>query len=409
MINIGLKLIILNVFVLEFLHRFGLVPNLFTMISDFVILLMIPSVVLTSKKNNKKQKKFKIDIFVIFIFLILIVVSHIYNDNNLFHLIMGLRSVFKFILFYFIFVNLSVKTENLISASMLLKKLIIIQPFMVIVEYFLFVHKGVLSYEGTIQDLLTGTLGGGRTHVLAVVCSMVVYYFLVKFEESNNKKYLLYIFWFLIPPLLASVKFFFFMLLIALCFFIYKSKNKLKNKVLIVTFVIVGGIFTNIIYYYISNDNYVERMTKISFYEKSADLNNQIILGRIASVLYVKHYLLDNIGFFIGKGLGSTFEPKFGFSSGKYYFEDARKGIYSWQSSWSFLETGILGIILLCIFYLFWLRKKEEKNNIQNNILQLLKIYILVLIPYMPTFYMNELIFLLAFLGLCNNREVQVL
>jgi len=99
----------------------------------------------------------------------------------------------------------------------------------------------------------------------------------------------------------------------------------------------------------------------------------------------------------------------FGFEAGKYFFDDIREGIYSWQSSWSLLEVGFLGLLFFIMFYYYWGSDIKNATTIEYKIMRLLKIYILFLIPYIPTFYIQHFIYALAILTVLNKKKVYIL
>jgi len=335
---------------------------------------------------------------VIFYFSVLYSLIAFYFEANIFQVLLGLRNYLSFLPMYYLGSYFAKKDYNLKAVFNFYMIFFLVQIPIVILQYYKALQL-IGIYQGTVFDLVTGTLGGLSSSVLNTLIFSYIC-FIISFSYIYNQvKYFYSIPIFLIPTILSESKYSFILILFLFGFFIKNIKVELSKKIIssvigiIIIIVFVFG-YQNYIGYrfdFFSIDSYIS-------YETTNSVDSRLGRGESLSnsLNKINNSLLSlNFGFGIGnasKNSLSGIDPKYyNFLEDRHFYDKLLK------------ETGLLGLSIFIGVMLFHLRKyyinylHNEDPEIRFLTLSLIGTILISMIGNLMTDLFNRVQFIYSF------------
>jgi len=361
--ELAVWLIILCIFLLTYLNSVGLLPRGTKWIVEAILVLLIVKVLFLIA-SEKKKFIFPLGWLFITTIFFLIITSLIINKVNLITILLGLRLHFKYIILFYLLINLDFKIDFYKKTIMILFFIAIFQVPVAIIQYLTWNPSNTLGTLGRplgFVDVARGTFGwGDTTGILALFIGSVIYC-IIGYQLSNrfNFKLSFVLLLLFIPILLSQSIASFVMIPIGLVLMLLKEVKRNFSKVfsfsllilmiIVIIFFLSGKIFDYGIVRNFNLEKVIEMQSKTDSYGRPTDT------GKIAALVYTSKLIggeFDTIIF--GLGLGSTSKSYFNSFEGKLATEfSAVSGGYGMkpQIARILTEMGILGLVFYLTFF----------------------------------------------------------
>lgn len=330
-------------FIMYLRSEFGL-PSFFTYIIDIINLIFIFYIV--NSKIDKKTKKMEIYIIVMLIYVF--VGLFIFGQPFILFL-WGLRSNFRFYVFFLACAILLTKND-VIKIMSFLKKMLVANGIMCTFQYFV---------QGYHRDILGGFFGSesGCNGYMNVFLIIVISYSVIQYinGEIKLKELTLHIMTSVYISILSELKVFFIelIIIIVLAFLLTRFSIK-KLGVVMISIIALSFIVTWIpkIYPEWSNlfsiNGIIENLTRSKGYTGQGDLN------RLTAITIINNSFsnVSIVNRLFGSGLGSwEYSNTFAFLNSHNYLMYSLTH-YNWISyAWIYLEMGYIGLMLFYGFF----------------------------------------------------------
>jgi len=361
--ELAVWLIILSVFLLTYLNNLGLLPRGTKWIVEVILFLLLVKV-LFLRAYDKKKLVFPLGWLFFTTIFFLIITSLAINKVNLITTLLGLRLHFKYIILFYLLINLDFKIDFYKKTIMILFLIAIFQVPITIIQHLAWNPNNALvamEKQLGLVDIAGGTFGwGDSTGILALFLGSVIYC-VIGYQLSSrfNFKMSFVLLLLFIPILLSQSIASFVMIPLGLVLMLSKEVKRNFLKVFsfsLLILMIVGIIFllSGEIFDYGIGRNFnlekiIESQSKTDSYGRPTDT------GKIAALVYTSELIgreFDTIIF--GLGLGITSQSYFNSFEGKLATEfSARSGGYEMkpQVARILTEMGILGLLFYLIFF----------------------------------------------------------
>ena len=351
--RLSVYLIISHIFLFEWLNAFWkVIPKEFTWISDFSIFILLVKVLILIGLGKISIRRTNLDKIVLTI-LFISFVSFIFSDSNIITYLLGLRSYFKYMIFFYCLLYLRMNEDYVFFEKIigLFIFLIFLQVPVAILQK-IFINK---------RDLICGTLGFNANQELSLILLAGLAFVFGLYMNNIIKNKFLFIsccILLLIPIALNGAKAAFFFLPILLIYIsrkrLFDSLSSMINAVLI-TFVLIcamillGNKYLDekvAISYLLTNPDYVAE------YMFGADANRGGVeytkggsLKRGSTFIYNLKIIKDNYFYQLaGVSPGNGSQSLFANYNGKYYNRKLNNSRIDFTRI--ILEFGILGTLM---------------------------------------------------------------
>lgn len=363
--KLGIVVLFATIFLLEWLHAtFLILPRQLTWLTDVIILILLVRTFTLSVAKRKRVLRTPIDT-VLLLFILIGLFSSIINFVSPITAVLGLRHALKYVLFFYILVNLDFEERFLRKVITAFLIIAFIQVPVIILERTLWTPQLMVSFGAggamNIYDFPTGTLPRGSTGIVSLFLISVIGILLgfAIYRKNNNKLLIFAAIAFLLVPLpltmsRASLLF----LPVVLLFLLITNLPKrfrLRLSLAVSTF----AVFFATIYFgssvvgydligYLSSGEAIKRGNK-----------------RVTGMQIMLHHLQEKpYGYAFGFGPGTWSESYFGTFSGAVWREFVTTGQVGATSSNQIVRTGgefgLLGLITyLLIIYKVYLMNRN--------------------------------------------------
>ena len=264
-----------------------------------------------------------------------------------------------------------------------------------------------MIYQGMILNLFGDNVGGlwgtqtgvnGFTNILLILSNIVALVLLSKKRATYFFTMCIFLCSF-IQAAVAELKFYFieFSILMLLCFFFAKNRTRLMPLMGLSFFFLSIGLSLMVIFY-AGNQDFFTLDSMLSYSQESYASYSGGIDRTTALPLISTMFLTSPDKFLFGIGLGNAefttlYAPLF---IQKYEFLH----IYFFSHGMLFLETGIIGLVLYCLFFIsifahcFKLRENEDAS-----VALVLSLMVFFLICYNPSMRIDSAFLVFTFLA----------
>lgn len=352
-----------------FIYDLGL-PTIFYYLTDVINLLIFIS---TIKKimRDKSLNKFKI---IILLMIICSIISYIYNEQNIYSYIWGIRNLYRFFTFFLGCIVLLNK-EDYDKMQRTFRKLLVINFILVLYQYF------VKQY---FQDLINGTFGsswGGNGYINVFMC-IVIIDIIYKFmkNEISLREFAFYSGMTLIISVLSELKIFFIEYAIIYMFFLITLKKNFK----IIFITVLVFLFLNFaisLFHDIYGFDNIFSTEGILQYSANNSYSSTMELNRMTAIKILDEKFMKTFtNKIVGLGLGNTDTSNIDEFNSDFYKIYGAKLKYQWFSdAIIFLENGYLGLSLYIIFIIrMSVGLKDKEFKYINYIYGILSIVLII-------------------------------
>lgn len=322
---------------------------------------------------------------IIALFLMLSIISLIYNTSSIVTYLWGFRNYFRFFMFFFSCAVYITKNDFDKIVKMLYY---LILPNIVVASYQYFVLKADGDHTGGLFGFVSGSSASLNIYLI-IMCI----YFALKYLRNECKlsqfAYIVSAAFYL--AVIGELKVFFieFIIIIALAFLLSK-KASFKSVILVAgaSFILIyANTSLNSIHEYtfrsdksggiLSITNLMEYLSRDSGYVGDGDLNRFTAV----QILHKMFFSNDLIGSLFGFGLGSAdYSSSISFLQSQFYL-NYNSLHYQWfSSSFLFIELGYIGVVLYLLFFILILCK-GIKCFTRDNDNRFYGAFIIIMIP----------------------------
>jgi len=364
--QLAVWLIISSIFLFAYLDGLGLLPRGTKWIVEAILFLLIVKV-LFIRLHDKKKVIIPLGWLFFTTIFFLITTSLAINKVNIITILLGLRLHFKYIILFYLLINLDFKIDFYKKAIMILFLIAIFQVPVTIIQHSAWNPNnalGTMEKQLSFVDIGGGTFGygGDTTGILALFLGSVIYC-IIGYQLSNrfNFKLSFVLILLFIPIFLSQSIASFVIIPIGLVLMLSKEVKRNFSRVfsfsllilmiIVIIFFLSGKIFDYGILRNFNLEKVIEKQSKTDFYGRPTDRGKIAALG-YASKLIGREF--DTIIF--GLGLGSTSQSYFNSFEGKLATEfSARSGGYGMkpQVARILTEMGILGLVFYLTFFVY--------------------------------------------------------
>lgn len=377
--ELAVWLIVLSVFLMTYLIGQGLLPRGTKWIVE-VILLLLAAKVLFISSYDKRRLIFPLGWLFIGVLSFLIVTSLIINKVNFITVLLGFRLHFKYVVLFYLLINLDFKIDFYKKTLIILFLIAIFQIPLTIIQHLTWNPSNTIGTMGkslAFMDIAGGTFGGGDTTGIMALFLGGVIYCLIGYQLYHrfNLKLSFVLLLLFIPIFLSqSIASF---VLIPIGLILMLSKEIKSNLFKVFSFGILTILITVIIMFlsgryfdYATIRNFdiekiFEIQAKTDFYGRPTGT------GKLAALVYTSKLIGERFDTTIfGLGLGSTSKSYFTSFEGELATEfSARKGGYGMkpQIARILTEMGIFGLIFYLIFFVYIYNLNSKLYNITND------------------------------------------
>lgn len=384
----GIYLQLILVLVMFWLRDILNFPSSITYLTDVLLVFLLVkeyrNIFSNIKNSNSKVQNIIFSLILINMFL-----GATVNLVNPILFLWGMRNNLRFYLFFFLCIGV-LRKKDVDLFIKILKKFYWINFFLCLYQYFIL---------GLSNDYLGGIFGitqGCNAYINIFLC-MILAIILGEYftKKVTTFKFLLYIVTSILIATFCELKIFYIEFIIMFLLVILNSKISLKTIFIcgIGIFGICIGVFFMLSYnpeifnLFLNRDS-LNYYLNGKGYTNSGDLNRFTAIQEIYKQFFKGNIKLSLFGF----GLGSCEHSSFKFLESDFYIKYSYLN-YRWMThAWVYLEQGIIGILLLLLFYI-----KIFNFNIMRKKIIPVYLYIAVL-TYVP----------ICILGLIYNCALQL-
>lgn len=363
--KIGVWGIILVIYLLTYLIGLNMAPRAakwFIEMSIFFLSLHVLAV------KSIQRKKIILPFGLLLLSVILFsLMSSLLNGVNLITFLLGLRLHFKYILLFYLLINLDFKEEFYIKTIKILFLIAIFQIPVTLIQKLVWNPYNTMGYMGrsvAAIDAAGGTFGwGDTTGILACFLSGVVY-FLISYMIYNKAdlKLIAISALLFVPIFLANSTANLILLPIGLLFLI--SRTSRRNFIKLIISMMIACVFLSVAYVFIISQPAFKSSKLAADFEIQRMLRTQVKTdasggparaGKIASMMYAFDLVKDNLFTLIsGLGMGSASSSYFSDFSGSLANKIAKYEMKP-QVARTLIEMGFFGItgFFIFIFYIY--------------------------------------------------------
>ncbi|WP_270496563.1 hypothetical protein [Eisenbergiella porci] len=364
-------------------------PSAINYLNDLFCLLLLYAMSISVQKHGIRNAKIPARIFLVL--LIETVLSYMFNLYSPLVYIWGLRTLFRYFVFFFA-CTLFVKKDTIERILDFLYKILIVNLIFAILEYTM--GYGLDAVTGLYSEGMHTAGGSAALNILmCIVCTHTVIQYYEK--KVSLLKMLIPILASIYMSAIGEIKVFYFeiILIFTLCsLFTRFSWKKLVGIFCGVAVLVIGlGLYGH---YYGDRGTFFSIESAMMYLGADGSTYGQAALNRTTALPYMwEHILTDPIKKIFGLGLGYADIVSFpAFSSGfaaKYSF----LGYQYWFASLELTNIGLLGVVLLTIFYtnIFIYCSKRKKTDSENGGLYCL-VQVVVCLTFVWFFYNQALI-----------------
>ena len=384
-------------FFISYLHF----PDLIKYFSDFLTVVLFVQIVL--QLNKTKTLNIRKPMLFIILLLMVGIFSTAYNGASLIFFIWGMRTYFKFFIF-FLACTIFLKQVDIDRLINFLLKIFPLQLGLVIFQYFILGYSD--DYVGGLFGSQKGCNAEMNLYLLAVSIVTIIFYVYRKIELRN---FILNSIGVCSIAALSELKIIFIIYLFVLLVTIILSFP--NNRAMTISIVGVFILLMIIPVFMILYPNWAEVFTDIrrvryELFEIRYEGPNTNSLSRLSAGTYISHNLLTTPMqklFGIGFGNASTF-----LNISSSFFTRYEELRYNWFSySLMLIEIGIIGLIIYCLFFLsiifdsFRIKRKLNENRLFYCYISfIVSMIVFPLLVYNPSLNMDAafiFFFLLSF------------
>lgn len=329
----------------------GLLPK-----KSLIIIELFQALILAYVLLKYKKLKFPlISIVTIGLFVVFNLIVHQINGYEVTVWVSGLRHYFSFVPILLLGYALGSIGYEIKSEFKLLMILLFLQVPVSTVQY-LSIKALVKGSDVSVFDVVSGTMGGSATNLLATLLSIGIVYFLILFLNKRKPKFLLGAFILIVPTVLGSAKGMYIILVIISIYLMKAYKASLKNIILL-SFVYITIVF-GFIFLYSSLE--AGKTLDVEFLTKYAQEDSgRGRLSRIESITNAFDIIFDEQSPLFGMGIGSANTNPLG--------EDAEYNdpfIIRHSIDRLIIETGFLGLFFLTLIigYMYMISRRVSKQ-----------------------------------------------
>lgn len=329
----------------------GLLPK-----KSLIIIELLQALILAYVLLKYKKLKFPlISIAAIGLFVIFNLIIHQINGYEVTVWVSGLRHYFSFVPILLLGYALGAIGYEIKSEFKLLMILLFLQVPVSTVQY-LSIKALVKGSDVSVFDVVSGTMGGSATNLLATLLSIGIVYFLILFLNKRKPKFLLGAFILIVPTVLGSAKGMYIILVIISIYLMKAYKTSLKNIILL-SFIYVTIVF-GFIFLYSSLE--AGKTLDVEFLTKYAQEDSgRGRLSRIESITNAFDIIFDEQSPLFGMGIGSANTNPLG--------EDVEYNdpfIIRHSIDRLIIETGFLGLFFLTLIigYMYMISRRVSKH-----------------------------------------------
>ena len=365
------------------------IPSAINYLNDLLCMLLLYVVLISLQKHGIRSAKIPARIFCFL--LIETVLGYMFNLYSPLVYIWGLRTLFRYFVFFFA-CTLFVKKDTIERVLDFLYKILIVNLVFATLEYMM--GYGLDAVTGLYSEGMH--IAGGSAALNILMCIVCTYVTLRYFEKKISLlKMLIPILASIYMSAIGEIKVFYFelILIFALCSLLTKfSWKKLVGIICGIALLVIGiGLYG---YYYGDRGTFFSIESAMMYLGADGSTYGKAALNRTTALPYMwEHVLTDPIKKIFGLGLGYAdvvSSPVFssGFAT-KYSF----LGYQYWFASLELTNIGLLGLVLLTIFYISITRycSKRKKMDGGNSSLYCL-VQIVVCLTFIWFFYNQALI-----------------
>ena len=337
----GVVFLFVSVFFLPWFSEYlKIVPRESTLFIELMIGILFCKV-LFLKLSGKQWKRTPIDKLVVLV-VFFSLLSALINFESPVVVMLGFRKFFKYILLFYILINLDLEEKFYRKMLKMLMIIAIIQIPVAIIEW-LIVGVG---------DNVVGTLGANATGLMGIFMAFIACLFLGFYLHEGKVFNIVFIVSLFVPVVLGSGRFGFIAIPSAVLFSLLTIKQWDVRKfirIVCATVIVVVAIWGAID----SHDRVSERGQILGHFTSLEDMFDYTtgyakggILNRTEAVIFANGLISQNpSSFILGFGPGSASPSFIGFAGDlEKKYSDLR--IWGVQLSWTLLEYGFLGLIL---------------------------------------------------------------
>lgn len=363
--NILILIILFNFFAQYLISPLGVNGSIIFLNDLLLVLAVALTMVSVKEKKNKDVYKniYKFSIFLFFILVLYFIEQVIAGGFSPLHFIWGFRNNFRYFI-YMICCAIIFDKEDAEKIIKIFNYMII--PILILTSYQFFV-------KGLFQDFIGGTFGEmyGSTAYLNVYLFIFYTINCVKYFSGETKitNLTLCTILTLYIATLSEIKIYYFeLIIIFILSFLFTKKNIKKSfsifliAVLLISFI---SFFTSI--YGFNNFFTIDGIEKyISGNYSTTEINRATVFKSVNENIFL---FVNNSNPLLGIGLGNGETSSLEIFNTYIYTSFGERIRYIWFSSaFMYLETGILGIFLYALIYIYlYIKIINIKNKIKNN------------------------------------------
>ena len=359
------------------------VPEAYKYFADFLTVILLIQIIL--QFNKTKTLNIRKPIIGIILFIIVIILSSVYNGSSMIFFIWGLRVFFRFFIF-FLACTIFLKGKDIEKLLNFMLKLLPINMAVILFQYF------VLGYE---DDNLGGLFGSGKgcnnelnLYLTILLVTTLVYYINKKMGFFNFSVNIGLIG---IIAALTELKIVYPVIVFEMILvFIFSYQNK-RAKTMLVSGILIS--FIGLIVFFIAYPDWLEIFMEPDraidhLFKMRYSAQSYFTLSRLNAGDYViKNILTEPMRKMFGIGFGNA--DMFLNVTSSFYDRYEDLVYFGFLYSIIIIEIGIVGLIVYCLFFVIVSyeslrvkRKLDDKNNIYCIISFGISILIFLMIIY---------------------------
>ena len=352
--DLGIILIMFSVFFADWLYGLGLIPSQLTWLPETILIILALKVVATKKRLIGSP----IDIPIV-LFILVGFVSTFANSTSLISTFLAFRLDLKFVLMFYVLINLDFKERFFKQMIKVLIVLLILQVPVALIKFLKFGQN-----EASIGTY--GTFGGALSAILPLI-AISLFTGLYLFEnEKPRGRYLLFIIGYLFFPIMAGKKGFIAFGILLVIFLAWQAKDYYLRRIIVIGLIALPCFFASIYFIpalrpMLENPRYLWEYT-VSYSTRRFGPGEDAG-GRMGAIEETyKALTKDSVHIFVGYGPGRTIKSYF-----KEYDMRERRDIpvriiYGFTHLVSTaIEYGYLGVMLIFLLPLLFLFKMNIK------------------------------------------------
>lgn len=318
-------------------------------ICDLLIILLLITR-LSAENLRHIEIRRQIEFVPIVFFALFVILGWIFNPAPIRMAIWGVRNYGRFFL-YFIFCSTILDDEDVEQMENTFVRFFPIHIVLIIFQYVV---------EGLNQDRLNGIFGNGvggngglMIYLVIMLCIIMARY---EYKKISLSKFIIYLLLILVNAALSELKFLFVVAVILVAWYLLMSRRKGKGMMLVLAFMILFYISTQILYAvfpdyvnYLSLDSILNQISAQDVYASQFDVGRTAVFTKLTPII---ERWSGKDAVWIGIGLGNAdYSSAMSFLNSA-FFKTYEYIHYTWLSlGYLYVETGYLGTIAYSLFF----------------------------------------------------------